>query len=90
MPSRGSTTQRGYGADHQRMRRQWEPKVKAGLVDCARCGHAIRPDEPWELDHADDRTTYLGPSHLTCNRHEGGVKGAAVTNAHWQHTSRAW
>jgi hypothetical protein len=28
----------------------------------------IEPAEAWDLDHADDRLTYLGPAHQRCIR----------------------
>lgn len=62
------TAARGYGAAHQRLRRQLDPVVAAGGVACARCGLPIVPGTPWELDHTPDRTSYLGPSHKSCNR----------------------
>jgi hypothetical protein len=72
---KGTTKQRGYGIEHERRRKMWAPRVAAGVVDCARCGQAIERGEPWDLDHADDRRTYLGPSHRACNR---ATKGAGV------------
>jgi hypothetical protein len=78
---RGSTAVRGYGADHQRERERWRPKVAAGLVDCARCHQPIEPERPWDLGHNDTRTGWSGPEHRVCNRRAGGVNGAAVTNA---------
>lgn len=63
-----TTTERGYGAEHQRLRAQWAPIVEAGEANCGRCGGAIDPDEPWELDHTDDRQDYNGPAHMDCNR----------------------
>ncbi len=41
---------------------------------CARCGELIDRDAAWVLDHRDDGTGYLGPSHLQCNRRAGGEK----------------
>jgi hypothetical protein len=64
----GSTVERGYGYQHKKLRAQWKVKVEAGEVDCARCGHPIEPGTPWDLDHNEDRTAYLGPSHRACNR----------------------
>lgn len=67
MDPRGTTNERGYGADHDRERARWAPVVAAGGVVCARCPDVIEPDQPWHLDHTDDRTRYLGPSHRRCN-----------------------
>lgn len=67
--NRARTAARGYGAQHQRLRRAWAPHVAAGLVDCARCGHRITPGTPWDLGHHDhNRSVYTGPEHAACNR----------------------
>jgi hypothetical protein len=64
-----STTARGYGWAHQLARKRWSRLVKAGLVDCARCGLMIDPSEPWDLGHVDgDKSRYAGPEHRACNR----------------------
>lgn len=65
--SRGTTTERGYGVTHVRQKKEYEPFVAAGLCECARCGERIKPGEKWVLDHNEDRTGYLGPSHAYCN-----------------------
>src|SRR6202451_4156572 len=66
--SRPKTAARGYGAAHQRLRRQWAWRVAAGGVCCARCGELIWPGEPWHLGHVDgDRSRYQGPEHERCN-----------------------
>ena len=50
-------------------RKQIEPMVLAGGVQCVRCGDYIRPGEPWDLGHVDgDRSRYAGPEHRRCNR----------------------
>jgi hypothetical protein len=69
---RATPTQRGYDSAHRQLRQMWEPKVRAGVVACARCRRPIRPDQAWALDHTDDRTGYLGPSHAVCNNVAGG------------------
>jgi len=69
---RGSRQARGYDAVHDALREQWRPKVETGRVRCARCGELIPADQAWALDHTDDRTGYLGPSHTTCNAAAGG------------------
>lgn len=70
-----STTERGYGAEHQALRRSWKPAVATGRVRC----HAkvclmptrlIDPAEPWDLGHTEDRADWTGPEHRTCNRTE--------------------
>lgn len=69
---RGSRQARGYDAVHDRLREDWKPKVEAGRVRCARCHELILATQSWALDHTDDRTGYLGPSHTTCNAAAGG------------------
>ena len=65
--NRGTRTNRGYGSNHVALRTQWALRVSRGTVNCARCGNPIHPNEPWHLDHDDDRTGYRGPSHARCN-----------------------
>lgn len=81
MPRPGSTTERGYGWQHQQLRDEWKPKVDAGTVACARCRQRIAPGSPWQLGHTDDRSGYQGPEHRYCNESAGGRKGAEVVNA---------
>lgn len=67
--ARGSSHARGYGRGHQAKRRDLEPLIATGTVNCARCGQPIRPDEPWDLGHDDhDRSRHVGPEHARCNR----------------------
>jgi hypothetical protein len=67
--SQGKTTTRGYGTAHQKLRKQWAPKVATGQVACARCGYLIQPGTAWDLGHVDgDRSRYWGPEHARCNR----------------------
>ena len=69
---RGTRAQRGYGADHDRLRAQWALQVATGHVLCARCHQPIPPGTPWDLGHTDDRTSWSGPEHAACNRAAGG------------------
>jgi len=74
-----TTTQRGYGADHQRLRARLTPDVDAGLVDCWRCGQPIEPGTPWDLGHDDhDRTQYRGPEHALRTGHCPGNRAAGA------------
>jgi hypothetical protein len=73
-PHTRTTTQRGYGQPHRVERARLAHIVAAGQAICTRCHKAIRPGEPWDLDHADlpnglaHRTgAYRGPSHRSCN-----------------------
>jgi len=75
---------RGYGREHQRLRKKVAQAVALGAATCARCGGAILPTDPWDLDHTDDRSAYLGPSHASCNR---GKRPAGQRPAR---TSRRW
>lgn len=67
-----TTSARGYGAHHQRLRKTWARVIASRTqVICARCGNEITEDQKWELDHTHTRNDYLGPSHKTCNRQAG-------------------
>jgi hypothetical protein len=70
--ARGTSTQRGFGTEHQRARRTWEPRVATGTVRCCRCRQLIAPGTAWALDHNADRTGYLGPAHGRCNASAAG------------------
>ena len=64
-----SRQQRGYTAAHDRRRKSWEPRVKAGGVVCGRCGRLIEPGTPWDLSHdQDDKRNTPVPWHRRCNR----------------------
>lgn len=76
---RGRRQARGYDAAHERLRRHWAPMVAMGAVQCARCSRPILPGQPWALDHTDDRSGYLGPSHERCNNAAGGRAAHSVT-----------
>ena len=66
---RPSSTQRGYGSAHRRLRAQWAPTVATGTVRCWRCGKPISAGQAWDLGHDDDnRDVYRGPEHADCNR----------------------
>lgn len=64
MPSKGTTSERGYGPDHRKLRKQLEPLVASGQAICWRCSRRLKPGQKWDLGHADeDRTIYRGPEH---------------------------
>jgi hypothetical protein len=94
MATKGSTTQRGYGARHQAERKRLAPIVARGGVNCARCGDAIVPPEPWDLGHNDERTEWTGPEHRDCNRADGARKRNAghryVEPRPWIRPEREW
>ena len=72
---------RRYQRRHQNARAEWQAIIDRQGATCARCRRAIVPGMKWDLDHADDRVSYLGPSHARCNRVAGAKLGAAITNA---------
>lgn len=81
VPDKPSSYARGYGPEHQRMRIQWKTKVDAGGVLCCLCSTEIQPDEPWHLDHTEDRTSYRGVAHRLCNLRDAQVRSALTVIA---------
>jgi hypothetical protein len=62
-----------YGTVHKKERRRWAGRVKAGVVDCWRCGELIDPSDGWDLGHVDEDGRNRGfptrhPEHRGCNR----------------------
>lgn len=72
--ARGSRTDRGYGPDHIRLRKQWQHRIDTGEhVTCWRCGKPIT-GTGWQLGHDDhDRTITRGPECATCNLRAAGA-----------------
>ena len=69
---RGTTTERGYGHEHQQARAWWQGRIDSGVViTCWRC-HKRITGRRWHLDHDTDRTTYRGPACVECNLHLAG------------------
>jgi hypothetical protein len=80
----GTTPERGYGYDHQKLRNRWKPKVETGQVRChamvcleVRDGRSrlIAPGAPWHLGHTPDRTGWTGPEHERCGAADGARRG---------------
>jgi len=82
MPRPGTSTTRGYGRPHRRLRAALAPLVATGTVTCWRCGKLIAVGAAWDLGHDDDdptHTRYRGPEHRgPCNRSAGARKGNAM------------
>jgi hypothetical protein len=74
-----STTERGYGWQHQQLRKKLLPFAVG--TNCHRCKEPMLDPKNMHLDHDDkDRTRYLGFSHGTCNVKAGAAK--AGRNSH--------
>jgi hypothetical protein len=84
-----STTARGYGWGHQKLRKRLAMLVSAGGVNCWRCGQPIRPGSVWHLGHHDwDHSRYMGPEHRRCNLRAAGLKAGVLKN--WSRRSQEW
>lgn len=84
-----------YGAEHQRARAAWAQRIANGArPSCARCGWPVLAGEAWDLDHAEDGLSYLGPAHMRCNRGAGGRKSQRLRRRRDEtiarRTSREW
>ena len=65
---RGTTTQRGYGAEHRKLRAQ-AIATYAPSDPCWRCLEPLGPDPSLlDLGHTDDRRGYMGLEHAACSR----------------------
>ena len=75
-----TTSQKGYGHQHQQLRAKVKRSVDTGTARCWRCGELIHPLEKWDLGHRDDVVgakvcgIYAGPEHRHCSAVSGGWK----------------
>lgn len=80
---RGSSTARGYDAAHRHLRRAWGVRLATGETHtCAKCGQPVTAADQWDLGHTDNRQSWTGPEHRSCNRKDGQHKAAASIE-HW-------
>src|SRR5690349_12713723 len=83
----GSTTERGYGTEHQRERRRLIPIVRREGAQCQAdvCLMPSRFMPPgtqpreWDLGHTLARTAWTGPEHRKCNRTEPQLRTPTPT-----------
>ncbi|MFI0718911.1 endonuclease domain-containing protein [Streptomyces sp. NPDC021224] len=68
-----STSDRGYGADHQALRKATIDQAYGQA--CHHCGHPMLKGQALDLDHTADRGAYRGFAHAHCNRSEGARRG---------------
>lgn len=68
---RGSSSQRGYGQEHSKLRDSINRRGIENFV-CARCGGAFMAGEEFQLGHTDDRASWHGPEHARCNLSAAG------------------
>lgn len=87
MPKPGSTTQRDYGAQHQRLRKALLHTAVGS--PCTRCTEPITSTRDAHLDHNDDRNGYAGWAHARCNLSAGATKGNRDRGAQLR-TSEDW
>jgi hypothetical protein len=87
---KGTTTQRGYGQDHVKLRTHLLARWRPG-DPCARCGQPMWHRHLIDLGHTADRTGYTGLEHRACNRADGARRGNRQRKAAtaWR-SSRAW
>lgn len=71
--ARGSRADRGYGAEHQSLRAEWQRRIDEGKhVLCWRCDKRIIGTH-WHLGHDDtDRSITRGPECVKCNLRAAG------------------
>jgi energy-coupling factor transporter ATP-binding protein EcfA2 len=76
--TRGSTTARGYGSGHRKLRAHYQRRMDRGeRFDCWRCGGRLDPNR-WDLGHdEDDRSKYRGPEHVGRDCPAGGNRATA-------------
>lgn len=94
---RGTTGQRGYGAEHVKARAEAFAALPDG-APCVRCGKPMRKHakdrqgrSALHYDHNDRRDGYLGFSCAGCNRRAGAAAGGRASQRKKRaHTPQPW
>jgi hypothetical protein len=74
--ARGTTTELGWGWDHQKARAEIQARIDAGETVCCWSCDVQLVRRAWHLDHTDDRQGYRGPACAHCNLSLAGKKSA--------------
>ena len=83
-----SRSGRRLGWQHQKLRQQMLPYAYG--IPCHFCGKPMLPGQALDLDHTDDRASYRGMTHASCNRADGARKTNAIKRAKHDPRSRDW
>ena len=86
--SKRSSSARGYGVEHQRLRAELLPHAYG--TTCHLCGHVMQYGQALDLDHTPDRTAYRGMVHASCNRRDGARRGNRMRKRKLSAPSRDW
>ena len=70
--ARSRSSRDGYGRRHRNIRAELLPHAWGKL--CHFCGKPMMPGQALDLDHTDDRRSYRGMTHRSCNRADGARK----------------
>lgn len=71
--SKPSTSARGYGSAHQKLRAEMLPLAYG--TPCHFCAVVMREGDYLHLDHTEDRVGYRGMVHAACNLRDGSRRG---------------
>lgn len=87
-----STSERGYGAGHQRTRKYYVDLLLEGeVLECWRCFKEIYSPDDMHLGHDDqDRSITRGPEHVLCNLRAAADKANGKTAPVRRPRSRSW
>lgn len=85
-PPRATTTARGYGYQHKRIRAALMSSAYGRT--CHLCGQPMWRGQDLDLDHTRDRHGYHGMTHASCNRRDGAQRSHQRNQK--RGISRAW
>jgi hypothetical protein len=81
MPSKGNTTARGYGREHQLVRERLLRLHREG-TECVRCGQPMYSWQRLQAGHAEIPASEGGKAerleHAECNEEAGRLKAASL------------